>query len=80
MTAPRQLEIVVDADLPPFGPLENRVRSIGSIARSHGGLRMLLESAFADRWTVSVWETVGGVTTVRLVPLAAEDAVGTLRV
>ena len=47
------------------------VRGIASIASSHAGLRMLLESAFADAWTVSVWETVGGVTTVPLVPIGS---------
>ena len=31
----RQLEVVVDADLPEFGPLEKRVRDIASIASSH---------------------------------------------
>ena len=29
---------------------------------------MLLDQAFADSWTVRVFEAVGGVTTVRLVP------------
>jgi hypothetical protein len=30
---------------------------------------MLLEWAFADRWSVGVFETVGGVTGVHLAPL-----------
>ena len=63
----RQLEVVVDADLPAFGPLEKRVRGFASIAGSHLGLRTLLNQALADAWTVSVFEAVGGVTTVRLV-------------
>lgn len=66
----RELEVIVEADLPPFGPMENRIRSIASITSSHGGLRRLLEDAYADRWTVTVLETVGAVTTVRLVPLS----------
>ena len=49
------------------GRLEKRVRGIASIASSHRGLRMLLEPALADQWTVSVFDAVGGVTTVRLV-------------
>lgn len=65
----RQLEVVVEADLSPFGPMEQRVRGIAGIARSHGGLRMPLESAFADRRSVGVFETVGGVTAVHLAPL-----------
>jgi hypothetical protein len=65
----RQLEVFVDADLPPYGPMEKRIRGIAAIASSHGGLRRLLEDAYAADWTVSVWETVGGVTTVRFAPL-----------
>jgi hypothetical protein len=65
----RQLDVVVDADLPPYGPMEKRIRSIASIASSHGGLRRLLEDAYAGEWSVSVLETVGGVTTVRLTPI-----------
>ncbi len=64
----RQLEVIVDADLPAYGPMEKRIRGI-SIASSHGGPRRLLEDAYAGDWSVSVLETVGGVTTVRLVPL-----------
>ena len=30
-----ELELVVDADLPAFGPLEKRVRGIATIASSH---------------------------------------------
>jgi hypothetical protein len=59
-------EVVVDAHLPPFGPIEQRVRGIAGIASSHGELRMLLESAFADRWSVGVFEAVGGVNGVHL--------------
>jgi hypothetical protein len=66
----RQLDVFVDADLPPYGPMEKRIRGIASIASSHGGLRRLLENAYASEWAVSVFETVGGVTTVRLVLLA----------
>ena len=65
----RELEVVVEADLPSFGPMEQRIRGIAAIASSHGGLRMLLESAFADRWSVGVFETVGGVTGVHLASL-----------
>lgn len=65
----RQLEVVVDADLPAYGPLEKRVRGIAAIASSHGGLRRLLQDALADQWLVTVLETVGGVTTVRLTPM-----------
>jgi hypothetical protein len=48
----QQLEVHVDADLPPFGPLEKPVRGIASTARSHAGLRLLLESAFAGLWNL----------------------------
>lgn len=65
----RQLAVFVDADLPPYGPMEKRIRGIASIASSHGGLRRLLEDAYAAEWSVSVLETVGSVTSVRLVPL-----------
>jgi hypothetical protein len=34
----RQLEVHVDADLPAFSPIENRIRSIASIASTHAGL------------------------------------------
>jgi hypothetical protein len=32
---------------------------------------MLPESAFADRWSVGVFETVGGVTGVHMAPLVS---------
>jgi hypothetical protein len=65
----RQLAFHVDAELPPFGPLEKRLRAIAAIASSHAGLRLMLLSAFADEWAVTEFPTVGGVTTVRMVPL-----------
>jgi hypothetical protein len=68
----RQLAVFVDADLPAFSPMEKRIRGIASIASSHGGLRRLLEDAYAAEWSVSVFEAVGGVTTVRLVPLTGK--------
>jgi hypothetical protein len=43
----RQLEVVVDEELPPLGPPEKRIRGIASIASSHGGLRRPLEDAYA---------------------------------
>jgi hypothetical protein len=66
----RQLEVHVDADLPAFSPLENRVRSIASIATTHATLRLLLQGAFADRWSNGVLEPVGGVTGVHLAPIS----------
>jgi hypothetical protein len=60
--------VVVDPDLPPFGQLEKRVRGIASIASSHAGLRLLLETAFSDQWTVRVREGLAGVTAVRIMP------------
>jgi hypothetical protein len=72
----RQLDVVVHRDLPPFGPMEQRIRGIAAIASSHGGLRMLLESALPDqlrvsvRVRVSVREGLAGVSWVRLVPLS----------
>jgi hypothetical protein len=65
----RELEVVVDADLPPFGPLLKRVRGIAAMTKSHTGLRPMLLFALADDWMVTEFPTVGGVTTVRLVPL-----------
>jgi hypothetical protein len=67
----RQLEVHVDADLPAFSPMENRIRSIASIASTHATLRLLLLSAFSDQWHVGVFEAVGGVTGVHLAPISA---------
>jgi hypothetical protein len=44
----RCLEVHVDAALPSFSRVENRVRSIASIATTHATLRLLLQGAFAD--------------------------------
>lgn len=65
----RELRVEVDEDVQEYGPLQKRLRSIATIAKTHGGLRWLLEGAFGDRYHVTVWETVGGVTTVRLTPV-----------
>jgi hypothetical protein len=65
----RQLGVVIDADQPRHGPMEKRIRSIAEVATSHGALRMLLESAFADQWSVGVIEAVDDVTAVHMVPL-----------
>jgi hypothetical protein len=68
----RQLEVVVDADLPAFSPVENRVRGIAAVAKSHATLRLLLQGAFADRWSIGVFEAVGGVTGVHLAPTGVD--------
>lgn len=71
----RELSVVVDAELPAYGPLERRIRSIAEVARAHGGLRLLLENALGATHDVTVWETVGGATTVRLTPRGATSAI-----
>lgn len=70
----QQLEVSIDADQPRYGPMEKRVRSIAEVASSHGALRVLLESAFADQWSVGVIDAVDGVTAVHLAPLAKVSA------
>jgi hypothetical protein len=54
----RELEVIVDRDLPAFSPIENQVRNIAGIAHSHAGLLLLLLSAFADQWMVTGLPTV----------------------
>jgi hypothetical protein len=70
----QQLDVVIDADQPRHGPMEKRVRSIADVASSLGALRVLLESAFADQWSVGVIDAVDGVTAVHLAPLAKVSA------
>src|SRR4051812_39992684 len=65
----RQLEVILDVDQPRYGPMEKRIRGIAEVASSHGALRMLLESAFADQWSVGLDDGVDGVTTVHIARL-----------
>lgn len=65
----RQLEISVEADQPRHGPMEKKIRGIADVASSHGALRLLLESAFSDHWSISVLDPVDGVTAVHMAPL-----------
>jgi hypothetical protein len=65
----RQLEVRVDTEMPAFGPVEKCIRGNASIATSHTTLRLLLQGAFADSWSIGVFEAVGGVTGVHLPPL-----------
>lgn len=75
----RQIEVVIDAHLPPHSPTEKRIRGIAEIATSHGALRVLLESAFADQWSVGVLDAESGVTTVHMAPLEKISAQATSR-
>lgn len=61
-----ELQVIVEPDQPAYGPVEKGVRSAASVTSSHGGLRFMLEVNLGEAWEVNVWETVGGVTTVRL--------------
>lgn len=62
----QQLQVEIDQDLPAYGPLEQRIRSAASVAKSHAGLRWMLEATVGESWTVVVGKTVAGVTTVEL--------------
>ncbi len=70
----RQLDVVIDAGQPRSGSMEKRIRGIAEVASSHGALRVLLESAFDDQWSVGVIDEVGGVTTLHMAPLAKISA------
>lgn len=63
----RQLSVIVEPDVARGADVEQGTRAAASIASSHGGLRYMLEAKLGDRYHVTVLETVGGVTTVRLV-------------
>lgn len=60
------LQVEVEPDQPVYGPVEKGIRAAAGITSSHSGLRFMLEVNLGADWDVNVWETVGGVTTVRL--------------
>lgn len=62
----RQLQVVVDQDLPAYGPLEKRIRSEATMTSSHSGLRFMLEVQLGANWNVTVAATSEGVTAVDL--------------
>lgn len=60
------LEFYVDGPELSVGDRE-RIRRSTALASSHGGMRMMVETAVGERYLVSV-RSLGEITTVRLVP------------